>query len=324
MQVLKNLDMKTFVVSVISLIAGISFLSCSNEIDDTVVQVEALKGVSIVNLSDCNSKLTRSDSIKDEQILKFEDKKSYNETLEKIKRMDEAEKNSYFKQIGFEGAYTILKRADDELDIIFDMEETDTIAVAGKIEEYLRKYDRVLSFNDSDRYDVTPSVKFKGENIELVGSVNGYVIIGDSLYQGEPYASITGEKLNSKSPANIPYNGHFIEYKNVNVTNKKYKSFLRIGRMGQSIAFKTETYRTILIWKKHDKGCRYAAKLTISAKNGQSSYTYDIDCPRGEWSLQGAYASLFSPYMNIYVKGFYSTRNSKNTKDKTFDNVLVR
>lgn len=320
------MKLKPFIISIITLFSISSLTSCNNETVEFIEQTETNSAIRVVNLSDYMSACTRSsDSISDEQVLKFPDERSYNQTLDKIRKMSESEKSDYFQKIGFDGAYTILKRADNELETIFDMDDTDSVAVCNEVNNYLTKYNGILAFNDSDRYDVTPSLKFEGKDIELVGSINGYVVVGDSLYHGDPFTMTSSTNPRGElTPSKMPYNGYFIEYKNVKVKNGKYSSFLRIGRKGQYIAFKTETYRKILFWKKYDKRSGYDAKLTISSQNGQTARSYDIHCLMGEWNLQGAQAGLFSPYMNIRVSDFSSTRNPKNKKSETFNYVLVR
>lgn len=320
------MKLKTFIISVISLFSIYSLTSCNNETVDFIEQNESVGAIRVVNLSDYIPALTRSsDSISNEQVLKFSDKKAYNQTLDEIRRMSEEEKSDYFQRIGFDGAYTILKRANNELETIFDMNDSDSIAVCNKVNNYLAKYNGILAFNDSDRYDVTPSLKFEGKDIELIGSINGYVVVGDSLYHGDPFTLTSSTDHESKvTPVYMPYNGYFIEYKNVSVKNGKYTSYLRIGRKGQYIAFKTETYRKILFWKKYDKRPGYDAKLTISSQNGRTVRSYDIHCRMGEWCLSGAHIDLFTPYMNIIVRDFSSTNDTKNKVSGTFKNVLVR
>lgn len=295
--------------------------SCTNEMEDID---SSHKDPMVVNLSEYLSGVSRSsESIGDEEVLSFPDEESYNQTVANLKAMSEDERLGYFKKIGFEGAYTIISRADSELESIFDMDATDSLAVNSKIKGFLEKYENVLVFNEEDEFDVTPSLSFDGEDIKLVGSLNGYVIIDNTLYQGDP-GKDSSESESDDAISKMPYNGYFIEYDNVSVKNSSYTSYFKIGRKGTYIAFKTETYRKILFWKKYDRSCGYDGRLEIWDSRGNNRRGYDIKCGSGEWCLLGASLSTYSPRLNGKITNFCSTRNSKNKKTKSFNNLLVR
>lgn len=313
--------MRKLISSIVITCMAIMISSCSNEMEDNY---SSSQNPRVVNLNEYLSAESRSSvSDADENVLSFKDEDSYNQTVAQLKAMSEDERLDYFKKIGFEGAYTIISRADSELESIFDMDAIDSLAVNSKIKGFLEKYKNVLVFNEEDEFDVTPSLSFDGEDIKLVGSLNGYVIIDNTLYQGDP-GKDSSESESDDGISKMPYNGYFIEYDNVSVKNGSYTSYFRIGRKGTYIAFKTETCRKILFWKKYDKSCGYDGRLEIWDSRGNNKRGYDIKCGPGEWCLQGVSLSTYSPLFNGKITNFCSTRNSKNKKTKSFNNLLVR
>lgn len=317
--------MKNFYYILTSLILSMIAISCNN---DETVSIKSDPTPKVVKLSDYLS-LSRGGSqndVVDQDVLVFENEEEYLQVLEGLRNMSEQERLDYFDEIGFTGAYSIMSHADTELEDIFDMDETDSIAVCNAMQEYLVKYDRVLDFNDNDSTDVTPSLLFQGEDLQLVGSVNGYVIVdGEFITPDESTeGSIDDDDFISLGSRGMAYDGRFIEYKSVNVKNGKYRSYFRIGRQGDYIAFKTETYRNILFWKKYDKKCGYDGILQITDMYNRNPNTYTIKTKTGSWRLYGANATKYSPRFNMKLTNFSSTRNSKNKISKTINNITVK
>jgi hypothetical protein len=244
------------------------------------------------------------------QILKFKDQAAFDRTLAKVKEMDDSSKRAFFNEIGFDGAYMLLDKADEELDHAFDLAEaTDSITGVKIIRDCVAKYDGILKFSETDLSDVTPSLPFADDKAELLGNKDGNVMIGDKLVA--PQAA----------PGPV-YNGGFIKYKaEVKVKNGHYTSYFRLGRIGQNMAFELETYKRILGIKKSDKKCCYDGDLEISG-NGKFEKAR-IHNGKGAWKLYSL-ASVYSPRVNMKMTNFSSTRNSNNKVSKTIDNILVK
>jgi hypothetical protein len=309
-----------------TIVAATTLFSCNNESENLL---EPKKSVYVANLSDFISPESRASGKTEEQVLCFENKESFDKTIAQLQSMDEPAKKIFFQNLGFNGAYTLLSTADAELDSIFDMNESDSIAINNNINAYLKKYENVLEFNQEDTTDVTPNLTFEGEELQLVGSVSGYVVISGQLIEADKFVVKTDSAFVSApsltiSRSDTPYNGSFIEYKNVSVKNGSYTSYLRFGRKGLYLAFKTETYRKILFWKKYDKSCGHDGKIEISDSKNQNKYIYTIKHKSGEWSFKESPASLYSPRVNAKITNFSSTRNSNNKVSKTYTNILVK
>lgn len=283
--------------------------SCSNNDEPLFNAVSETSDFEVITLSD--SPATRSTGeYSASQILKFKDQAAFDRTLAKVKEMDDSSKRAFFNEIGFDGAYMLLDKADEELDHAFDLAEaTDSITGVKIIRDCVAKYDGILKFSDTDLSDVTPCLPFTDEKAELLGNNEGKVMIGDQLI------------VPQAAPGPV-YNGSFIKYKaEVKVKNGKYTSYFRLGRIGQNMAFELETYRRIVGIKKYDKKCCYDGDLEIWS-NGKSEKAR-IHNGKGAWKLYSL-ASAYTPRVNMKMTNFSSTRNSNNKVSKTITNILVQ
>lgn len=301
-----------FFFTVFATVLGLQ--SCSNADEPQMTAVSHEKDYEVVYVGDLSNSVSRSSAESaqpSEQILKFKDQAAYDRTLASVKAMDESAKLEFFNKIGFDGAYTLLNKADEELDKAFDIAETtDSISGVAIIRECVEKYNGILMFSETDPSDVTPSLPFVDENAELLGNKNGYVMVGDDLLA--PKAAAPGPV----------YNGSFIKYgAEVKVKNGKYTSYFRLGRIGVNMAFQLETYRRILGIKKSDKNCCYDGDLEIYS-NGKSEKAR-IHNGKGDWKLYSL-ASAYTPRVNMKMTNFSSTRNSNNKVSKTITNILVK
>ena len=301
-----------FFLTVFATVLGLQ--SCSNADEPQMAAVSHEKDYEVVYVGDLSSSVSRSSAESaqpSEQILKFKDQAAYDRTLASVRAMDESAKLEFFNKIGFDGAYTLLNKADEELDKAFDLAETtDSISGVAIIRECVEKYNSILMFSETDPSDVTPSLPFVDENAELLGNKNGYVMVGDDLIA--PKAAAPGPV----------YNGSFIKYvAEVKVKNGKYTSYFRLGRIGVNMAFQLETYRRILGIKKSDKNCCYDGDLEIYS-NGKSEKAR-IHNGKGDWKLYSL-ASAYTPRVNMKMTNFSSTRNSNNKVSKTITNILVK
>lgn len=306
-------------------------MSCSSEVptDSSPVQDELkFKIVTLDNyLSQSSRSLTIPDSVsvKNQFILSFATEADFTVMLNYLRSLSDEERIAYFDKIGFDGAYTIWSKADTELDLVLDECDemnNDTSSIVNKLNDYRAKYNGALSVNEitteSDSIEVTPSLMFHNEDMALIGSINGYVIIEGKLIEPEESA-----------PMQVKRNAHnqgFIKYKaEVCVKNGKYKSYLSFGRIGNNLAFKTQTYRKILWFTKHDNQCTYFGGLAAykaGTKSGVSRDITNIKC--GEYKIINSDAKYFSPRLDAYFYSFHCSKNMNNRATKTDKNVLVK
>lgn len=301
--------MKKFLCYLTIVMMALVIASCSNNDEPQFDAASTTSDFEVITLSD--SPVTRStEENSAKQILKFKDQTAFDRTLAKVKEMNDSEKRVFFNEIGFDGAYMLLNKADEELDYAFDLAETvDSISGVKIIRDCVAKYDGILKFSDTDLSDVTPCLPFSDEKAELLGNSKGEIMIGNQLVA--PQAA----------PGPV-YNGSFITYKaEVKVKNGKYTSYFRLGRIGQNMAFELETYRRIIGIKKSDKKCCYDGDLEIWS-NGKSEKAR-IHNGKGAWKLYSL-ASAYTPRVNIKMTDFSSTRNSNNKVSKTITNILVK
>lgn len=301
--------MKKFLSYLTIMMMAFAIASCSNNDEPQFNAVSETSDFEVITLSDSPaSRSTEEYSAK--QILKFKDQAAFDRTLAKVKDMDNSSKRTFFNEIGFEGAYMLLDKADEELDYAFDLAETvDSIAGTKIIRDCVSKYDGILKFSETDLSDVTPYLPFTDEKAELLGNNEGKLMIGNQLIA--PQAA----------PGPV-YNGGFIKYNaEVKVKNGKYTSYFRLGRIGQNMAFQLETYRRIVGIKKSDKKCGYDGDLEISG-NGKYEKAR-IHNGKGDWKLYSL-ASVYSPRVTMKMTNFSSTRNSNNKVSKTIENILVK
>lgn len=230
------------------------FTSCMNE--DEAVSQEASKArlveVShmkmwkknlrrdVVQSSASKRKTSSSELDEDMPVLHFKDDQAYEYILSQLHEMTEEEKLEFFEDLGFEGAFTYMKKADDELDSIFDIEDDQAFIEA--IGTYKEKYKGILLFNSEDEYDLTPTFMFDDKDMELVGNVAGYVVVGNELYEAEaaesfPATPIDDEYDNSgsNSPGGINYGqgpivSRFMPLREIiKIKQGKYTSTMEIG-----------------------------------------------------------------------------------------------
>lgn len=253
---------------------------------------------------------TRSVNNRPNQILKFKDQSALDRTLANVQEMNDSSKRAFFNEIGFEGAYTLLGKAEEELDNAFDIAESlDSVAGIKVIQDCVAKYKGVLQFSDIDLTDVTPSLPFADENAELLGNKEGKIMIGNQL-------------ISPKEAPRKSNNAGFITYDaRVKVKNGHYSSYFRLGRIGEYLAFQLETYRMIFGIRKHDKKCCYDGEFEIYSNGNRGKVI--IHHGRGYWKMHSI-ARAYSPNVNLIMTNFCSTRNPNNKVSKTIKNILVK
>ena len=114
-------------------------------------------------------------------------------------------KEAFFNDLGFKGAYSSLKEADDELDKIFDIEDDNAFLEAYK--EFKDKYEDTYLFNTENTYDLSPYLPFTDAELELLGSNQGYLIIGNEVIapnNNTPNYKYTATNVNTRA-GEFPY-----------------------------------------------------------------------------------------------------------------------
>lgn len=306
-------------------------MSCSTEIPTDVFPAQEELKFKIVTLDNYLSQSSRgltipdSTSVKDQYILSFDTEADFTAMLNYLRSLSDEDRIAYFDKIGFDGAYKIWSKADAELDSVMnecDEMGNDTASIITKLNDYRTKYDGALSVNEistaSDSIEVTPSLMFDNEDMALIGSINGYVIIEGKLIESFESAPMQ-VKRNARGQ-------DFVKYKaEVCVKNGKYKSYLSFGRIGNNIAFKTQTYRKVLCFTKHDNKCTYFGGLAAykaGTNSGVSKDVTNIKC--GEYKIINSDAKYFSPRLDAYFYSFHSSRNMNNKVTTTVKNALVK
>ena len=158
---------------------SITIYSCSN--DDLNSSDSIMEDIEVVKVGDyiTSTRTLIPESDYDLSVLKFKNETVYSQTLQKVKEMGVEQKRGLFTELGFDGAYTLRKEADNELDIIFDIDDDNEFMSA--YNEFKSKYSASFTFNDVDTYDLSPYLTFTDDNLELLGNINGYVIIGNQI-----------------------------------------------------------------------------------------------------------------------------------------------
>lgn len=175
----KSKKMKLSYVTVLGFLV-LGLFSCNNENEIlNSAKENQLPEVEVSNLSAWSNGTRSSNGTQDEKVLRFRDLETYRKVLSKLSGMTDEEKTSYFQEIGFDGAFTLLQSANNEADLILDSDDLNDIET--KANEYKKKYSSMLSFNPEDQYDLTPYLNFTDKELSITGSTNGYVVIGNSL-----------------------------------------------------------------------------------------------------------------------------------------------
>lgn len=219
-----------------------------------------------------------SDADFDMPVLHFRNKQVYLQTIEKLNEMSAEEREAYFKELGFDGAYTLWNQADEELDQIFD--NADTLQMEKLIGEYKNKYERLFSFNAFDKYDVTPYFSFTDNDLSLVGNIKGYVVIGNELkapQNNTPTYDMNETVVATRAAISGTNRSNFVGFQKatVSVKNENAISTMTIGRMANSFAVLFNTKKKVALWKKRVK-TDYSATLYLHSTKVYKSKHYIV------------------------------------------------
>ncbi len=286
---------------------------CSNNDEPSQFAVNA-SSVEVVKLKDYVAGTRSENAFKDESVLRFKNQEQYESVLNELRNMSDEQKSVFFKRLGFNGAYMVMTEAETELEKIFDAANSgsmDSIQMDSAIKAYRAKYNGVLSFSNEDSNDDTPYFGFTDENSELLGSVNGYMIIGDEIVAPQ----------NTLSSA--PYAGEFKTYEKSEVKlsgEGGYNSYFHLGKIGQYLAFKVVTYKQKFAHKSFDKSCIHTGHLKVVGNKAtiDSGFT-----TIGAYCTTKVLLSDMSPYMNLTLTDFSCSRYPDKKVSKTINNILV-
>mgnify|MGYP000000348406 FL=1 len=270
--------------SIISIALLLLCISCSN--DETLENTKNSKDLEVVNLNDFvdNGNTTRSGNVENQAVLRFKDYNVYQETLNKLQGMSLEKKEAFFNGLGFKGAYSSLKEADDELDKIFDIEDDNAFLEAYK--EFKDKYEDTYLFNTENTYDLSPYLPFTDAELELLGSNQGYLIIGNEViapnnnvpnYKQNPTSVNTRAGIPSTNPTWKALVGDVL---GVTIKKGKYRSDITLGidEYGNIFMVRAASQKKKKLWSRRHP-TNYEADLWVEgghvhislANNGSSS-----------------------------------------------------
>lgn len=265
---------------------SISIYSCVGNEEEIYISGHTIsQGIEVSKMSKWLPRTRNaSDAGTDMPVLHFRNEQVYLRTIAKLNEMSIEERNVYFKELGFDGAYMLWKQADEELDQIFDNEYTPRLEKL--INEYKIKYECLFSFNTLDKYDVTPYFSFTDNDLSLVGNIKGYVVIGNELKaprNNTPTYGIAEMTVTTRVAISGKNKSGFIGFPRatLSITNDNYESTMTIGRMinGNSFAVLFNTKRKVALWKKRAK-TEYSATLYFHSTKVYNS-KHSIVCPYG-------------------------------------------
>lgn len=325
MKVLNSLGKHAHLMMAVCLALGI--VSCSNE-EEIVSQSNnnSSPEVEVSRMSDwLPDTRSTSDDLADMPVLHFQNEQAYNQTIEKLSNMTKEDRDTYFEKLRFDGAYTLWNRADEELDQIFDTE--DTLRIEKLINDYKAKYGNIFSFNTIDTYDVTPYFTFTDNELSLVGNIKGYVVVGNTLKAPEvstPTYDVDEETVSTRALHPGPIQPGFKSFKDASVAikNGKYRSTMTIGRIvnGNSFAVEFKTQKKVLFWKKN-VAAGYSADLAMDSS--KFHHKNKVFCPYGkEVSILNLRIETVGNAFDAKVNNFTSSRG-KTVGSQVFKNIKV-
>lgn len=283
-----NLNLINVMTRAFTLLVLLSLFSCEN--DDVMKSNIEVPTVRVTTMGLYISQ-TRGECGLDSNmpVLQFKDESSYKTTVANLKKLTPEERESYMNELGFTSAEQILKAADCEIDSILDIENERSLITA--IDEYQNKYKDVLLFNEIDRYDVTPYLRFTDADRKIVGNEIGYVVIGDQLIAPDSCSVyFTDEKsyeefLDSRSIIPSPIEPGFAEFNGTSFTVKKgkYKSTMTLGRTvnGDWFEIKFVTKKKQFFWYKK-VNATHRLYLEMFNSNRSFYHSENVICPSGK------------------------------------------
>ena len=305
------------------LFLAVGFHSCSNDEDLKMIGTENVPEVEVSKMSFWGAS-TRS-SNEDIPVLHFRDEQVYHQKMAELKAMSDEEKLSYFREIGFDGAFSTLYAADEEADGILENDNEEYIKK--QVEVFKEKYSNLLAFNPEDTYDITPYLSFSDDELSLVGNIDGYVVIGNKLQQAKKNYPTYDERevISTMNLSAGPIEPGWKEFKNASLTIKKgkYKSTMTIGRIvnGNSFAVNFKTKKKVVLWHK-SVSTNYSIE-SLSFHSSQFNYSNKVTCPRSAVCILNLPIETVGTTFDANVKGFQSGKCGDTKGNQSFKGVKV-
>ncbi len=283
---------KTFLI----LSTVLLLMSCSSEGTD-YANTESEKSVEVVELN--NVSATRGSASSSEltnKVLKFRDEASYETIKKQLENMDETHRKEWFKSVGFDGAYTELSKAENELDSIFDIEDEKKFEES--VSRFKNKYANEFVFNNSDTYDLSPYLPFSDDDLELVGNINGLVMIGNQIIKPSSNSPQYYDFLesNTNQSANVSLSAIEPTYEGYNVSSLmikegKYQSTVQIGvdRNSGLLMIRYASQKKKKLWKRRHE-CDYTVTVNIGSHQWNKLYQKN--------EKSGVITKFLLPYLN--------------------------
>ncbi len=308
-----------FLLSIVLLL-----LSCSsNETDYT--NTESAKSVEVVELENVSTTRGSTSSYDlTNKVLKFSDETTFESVKNQLEKMDETQRKEWFKTIGFDGAYTQLSKAENELDSIFDIQDDKKFEES--VLQFKNKYAAEFVFNITDSYDASPYLPFSDDALELLGNINGLVMIGNRIVKPSVnypqyydfLESNTNQATRTSQVAIEPaYEGYDVS--SLMIKEGKYQSTVQIGvdRNSGLLMIRFASQKKKKLWKRRHE-CDYTVTLNIG--NHQWNKLYQKN------EKSGVITKFLLPYLNVNqfsgvtscsFKDFYSGAcpNAKGNKN---------
>lgn len=250
--------------SIIAIALVFSCVACSNNeiLDDT----SNTKDVEVVNLKDFVDNTTRSIANQDQTVLRFKDHATYQKTLKELKAMSIEQTQAFFNELGFKGAYSSLMDSDNELDKIFDIEDNNTFLEAyGKFKD---KYKNMYTFNTENTYDLSPYLPFTDNSLELLGSNEGYLIVGNEVVSpNNDMPNYKSDAVKANIRGGMPFDPKFTALQGdcgVVIKKGKYRSdiYLGIDQFGNVFMIRAASQKKKALWSRRHP-TNYEADLYI-------------------------------------------------------------
>ena len=256
-----------------------SMVSCDKE--ESMNQFSSYTPIVEVSTMSAWQGQTRSANEADMPVLRFRDQQAFDEVINNLKAMDKETALSYFRYLGFDGAYSLWHTADAELDAIFDME--DSVEICYAIENFKEKYSESFSFNPNDEFDVTPYLNFSDNQMALIGNIAGYVVIGETLVEASSYtpnfeSHVFTENIQTATRAAVQPGFKAFNTGSFSISQDKFTCTMTLGRIvnGNSFAVEFVTKKKVLFWKKKVEA---RCTMTLGMRSSIFSHTNNVICP---------------------------------------------
>lgn len=177
-----------FKVSTFALLLCGAMISCQQDevVNETVDSIDSnsVKLVKIIGDGEVIPATRTSGEINGNYALKFASERVYQETVAKLKQMNESERLAFASSLGLISLQNLLSIADDELDEI-DSLATSVLDFNAKYEKYRNKYGKYFVFNDINVEDASPYIPEGDKWASYLVGINHSMVIGEKVIEIE-------------------------------------------------------------------------------------------------------------------------------------------